>query len=94
MNHLPLVPHDDFDASRMSDRAAQAAQTLVAQWGVPADAAVRLAKKLAVTAEAVLVLRGRGIELSGAGMEFVASECFRIAAEDDARTSPAARSQS
>lgn len=81
------------DTSRMSKHAAQTARTLVARWAVPADVAVRLAKGMAVTAEAVRVLRGRGIELSEAGMEFVAREGFRIAAEDD-DLSPAARSQS
>lgn len=80
------------DTSRMSKHAAQTARTLVARWAVPADVAVRLAKGMAVTAEA-RVLRGRGLELSEAGMEFVARESFKIAAEDDG-LSPAARGQS
>jgi len=90
-----LVPYEPepgeatFDGARIEAHARRIARELVTRWHIPADVAVRLAKGLAGTAEAVNVLYARGITLSEVGMEYVARECFKLAQEDDALPSPA-----
>lgn len=95
VSRAALVPYEPepggatFDGARLDAHAGRVARDLVTRWHLPADVAVRLAKGLAVTAEAVRVLDARGITLSELGMEYVARECFKLAREDDALPPPA-----
>lgn len=87
--YVPEAGEATFDPVRLDKHTARIARDLVTRWHLPADVAVRLAKGLGVTAEAVRVLAARGITLSELGMEYVARECFKLAAEDDALPPPA-----